>query len=90
MPPRTSESQAERIRKRSARVRTHCPASISAMTWTYHLPAPDHERRVISKPGFETFATLASREQDVDRVEGDREEVVKEEQRLGREAVVPG
>jgi hypothetical protein len=60
------------------------------MTWTYHLPAPDHERRVIPETGFRAFATLAPREQDVDRVEGDREEVVKEEQRLGREAVVPG
>jgi hypothetical protein len=60
------------------------------MTWTYHLSAPDHERRVIPKPGFRTFATLAPREQDVDRVERDGEEVVKEEQRFGREAVVPG
>lgn len=90
MPPRTSESQAERIRKRSARVRTASPANLSPMTWTYHLPAPDHEARVIPEPGFRTFATLAPGEQDVDRVECDREEVVKEEQRFGREAVVPG
>jgi hypothetical protein len=60
-----------------------------ANTRTYHLSAPDHERRVIPKPGFRPLATLALGEQDVDRVEGDREEVVKEEQRFGREAVAP-